>query len=1309
MRLRFFQSSAIAVAFVSIWSAPAPAPAQKITAESGSASRSSGTEERRSARSPSDIGSARAKILAEFLAGRLDDAMAETERAIDLAREVRGDSHPDLALLKVVLACFRESRGDYATARDLFREALEILERDPNKTSSMASQVRASLAQAERFAACDEMTRSRTLDYVGSVALVVTREPIGSAFCVDSRGLFVTTADLVADLAPAVTTEFVRAEARILGTRINPAAGEVPLALRMHTPGGLGPRLRARVIRVDRAHNLALLTVRSDHPLRRLELAPGPPLRGTTVTALTEVTVGIAEARSMGLPLRFTVPYACKIETVRMRGGKCWLMTLDQTPGEGPGGWPVLDGQGRLVGVLFNGLPGTGVHYVCPAAVLAEFLGAAQMVFEPPLVPFLRRKERVSWEVAVWGSQPLPATASLEISVGEGAARRLFAAERSGKDRFTAHVHPVAPEAAVAVDLIATNAQPPTRWRVGDGEISIGEKRLRLSEVRLLRPGESPAGYDTDGRPLFGLVAGLEGLRPLRDQSPGGIGFARAGSLSVEFPTEAPGPVACEAVLRDGERVLDRVPFALQLRDPATDVLGSLKILDRALQGAGRSVGDAPVGNGNTQVPKARLATGSGAANADAIRIVRAIAYTPDGRSILVGGDDKIVHVWDPAAHREVRQMRGHTGTVVDLAVTPNGRHALSASLDGTIRVWDLVDGKEARVLRGHRAGVRCLAVSPDGRLAASGGDGKDKPLRVWEIETGREIAAFAGHGAHVFAVAFLPDNHRFLSAGDDSKVRLWDVRTSREIRSFGDHNGDVYGLAVSADGAVAISSGQDVTLRFWNIETGSLLRKKSFEHTAAINRVALVADGRTVVTAAEEGQVSVFSPSQGRIKHYRCENLRWKALAVSPDGRTAAFGGTADSILLLDLHGNFISHLPALPQANVSRDTEGGGKERRTPSRPTVDRSECLRLPGVVNDLAVGGCGRYLLLAMGQRREIAVFDTSTAEVLDTIPIAAEHVLVAAGAEKAVLVYPGLGFIHRIDLGTLALDGQARIPVNGRVSAVAMGSDSAGPILAAWSPSHHRDPHTKHYFSLISLDTLKVLDIRSVRVGAGNPQAKWLDDWGGLAPIRGVIVPFELGGRGSLHLRASSGGDLFGLWDTGNSPDGFATIALRKDEVRVFYEGSTSLHVVPGPDGRAVYTGALGRVEPEGKPLSRLGEWVAFPRMIPSTDPKLYLGVSLPASDPKGPKVVLTFHEAGTDRVLGHLDEPFDDFFSAKDPVERSATDGTRALDFDRRFLWVPTAQLLVMIPPTDDRLILRRVDSRALSGATHDETGVKP
>ena len=521
---------------------------------------------------------------------------------------------------------------------------------------------------------------------------------------------------------------------------------------------------------------------------------------------------------------------------------------------------------------------------------------------------------------------------------------------------------------------------------------------------------------------------------------------------------------------------------------------------------------------------------------------------------------------------------------------------------------------------------------------------------------------------------------------------------------------GNVYALALSPDGSVAVAAGEDGSERFWEVESGRLLRSELHSHSEPINRVAFLKDGPAVLSVGDDGIFSVLDLRQNRRINHVLAGTRLTALSVSPDGRAAALGGTGSQVSLADLHDpGVMNPLSGFREVPTGHSTERARTDRSPPAGTPDDRPGCLKLAGAVTDVALGRGGRYVLLAMGRRKELAIFDVNTTNVVKTLPLVDEDVLVAAGAAKAVFVYPNLGFLHRIDLESLTVDAHASIPVTGRVRAIAVGSGSAGPILAAWTPAYRRDPYTNHYFSLISLDTLKVVEVRSINESQNKLKTVVADGWQGRAPIPGVIVPFESNGRKSLHLRASFAGTLFGLWDTDNSPEGLATFELNDSEVRVRYGHDGSVHVVPGPDGRMIYTGALGRVDLAGKPLSRLGQWVAFPRMIPSTDPALYLGVSLPTLDPSGPRVVVTFHDSGTDRVLGHLVEPLDDFATAAVTSAASAAPGRQTLDFDRRFLWVPAAHLLVMIPPSGDRLILRRVDLESLSAGPPEDTKVKP
>ncbi len=70
--------------------------------------------------------------------------------------------------------------------------------------------------------------------------------------------------------------------------------------------------------------------------------------------------------------------------------------------------------------------------------------------------------------------------------------------------------------------------------------------------------------------------------------------------------------------------------------------------------------------------------------------VIRAIAVLSGGDRVLLGGDDKIVRVYDLATGKDGPKYTNHTGTITALALSPDGRHAFSASTDGSIRQWKL-------------------------------------------------------------------------------------------------------------------------------------------------------------------------------------------------------------------------------------------------------------------------------------------------------------------------------------------------------------------------------------------------------------------------------------------------------------------------------------------------------------------------------------------------------------------------------------------------------------------------------------------
>ena len=1065
----------------------------------------------------------------------------------------------------------------------------------------------------------------------------------GSAFCVDKSGLFVTNAHVVDEAT----------------------GGKAEVGLVLDVGLKTQRSVSAKVLRADDLLDLALLKIDPDPRLTPLELGKDEALFETAPV----VTFGFPLGRNLRVrpeALPNVTVIASKITALHRPKDRLEAIQFDNQLNPGHSGGPVVDETGRVIGVAVATIPGKALNLAVAVGRLSEFLTAPGVVFDPAPLRYVDRARPVTWTIKLEPPAPgteLPGKLSVDVTVAHSKDdRRKFTAKPLGGGVFEVRVTPVPTDPPTPPQVLEALVET----KQGSVVLATVHRRAEMTGAPPRVAANTPIEHDIL---IIPVIPQMPGIGRFGMGRPGLGGFGRGIPGMGGFDRRVPGMGGRDSMIvvvpRNTRPPLVRVPQ--NTNDDRLLELGGVLNVDGIPRGAGKTIRPPKV-----DIGAARL--GSSADYPGPIRTfdghtsgLWSVAMSADGSRLLTASHDGTVRLWDVQTGRQLKVMAGHTDHVKRAAFLPDGVRGISAADDDTLRLWDLKTGREVRQFVGHTADVESLAVSRDGSRVIS--FAQDRTMRLWDVETGRELGKPLAHADHLNVLNFMPDGSRALTASGDGIVRLWDLGTNRELRQFNPHAGLVSCVAVSPDGRLAVAGCQDGTVRVWEVESGREVGRLT-KHDDGVQSVVFSTDGRRVCSGGgdKDRTIRVWDVAGGReLQCLRGLGTAVPRLALSPDGRTVVLTRGA------------IAELWALPD--------------RVPPAENVGTPLVRSFENKIHDVAVGGGGRYLILTVRDARKLAVFDVNTADVIKTIELPSGNVLVAAGATMLVIGSLDEGVFERWDLETMTRQG-ARMPspIKGRLKGLAMGSDSDGPLLAVWSPDLRNNIREQARFSFLDTKTFKVLKAGPITSGG-------LQGIGSVSASGGSIRlhPFI---QNRVHVRAAAGGDLFGIWHTDSSPSGFQTLAVRRATLRGIYNHDAFDHLAPGPDGHTVYTGRAGALDENGKPVRGDHSRPAItPELsVPSADAAYYLSINGLSGNtaPHGgrgtdyARLTASVHAAGDGTrllIVGDLDE--------MDGARINESSIQDDFTVEKRFHFVPAANLFVTIPFANDRLVLRRLDIR--------------
>ena len=205
------------------------------------------------------------------------------------------------------------------------------------------------------------------------------------------------------------------------------------------------------------------------------------------------------------------------------------------------------------------------------------------------------------------------------------------------------------------------------------------------------------------------------------------------------------------------------------------------------------------------------------------------IAFSPDGKVLATGTKDGLIELWDTNSGNKIRELNYHSGmmtnSVFHLVFKPDGKYLIS-EIYLVIVFWDAATGQLLNDSFSTLAFAEDIDLTADGQYLALVSENK---ISIWDVSKGGlkipvpntkvyEINGFSLFNDLVTQIVFDHQNDMLIAGSDKGELGAWSLTSNKKLFLQKGHNYSIDCLALSDDGRTLITASNDGSVILWGV-----------------------------------------------------------------------------------------------------------------------------------------------------------------------------------------------------------------------------------------------------------------------------------------------------------------------------------------------------------------------------------------------------------------------------------------------------------------------------------------------------------